>query len=42
MAYDENVGWWYIEDGRVAFEYTGTVSDENGEWYVVNGKYEWQ
>lgn len=32
-------GWWYInENGILDQSYTGFASNENGEWYVVSGK----
>ena len=32
-------GWWYIgTDGKVNFHYNGIASNENGTWYLENGK----
>ena len=30
-------GWWYIRNGQVDFGYTGTVTDGNRTYQVVNG-----
>ena len=38
LAYDENVGWWYVSNGTIDFTYTGTAANEYGTWNVVNGQ----
>ena len=33
-----SIGWLYIgKDGIADFDYTGFASNQNGDWYVVNG-----
>ena len=37
IVYDEAVGWWYVENGAVNFEYNGLKSNENGWWKIRDG-----
>ena len=30
-------GWWYLENGKVRFDYNGVAQNENGFWYVSAG-----
>ena len=32
-----DAGWWYLQDGKVNFNYNGAVQNENGIWYVQGG-----
>ncbi len=36
--YKNDYGWWYIENGKVDFTFTGIAQNKYGWWYVVNGK----
>ena len=31
-------GWWYLEDGKVQFDYTGWITSSGKKYYVENGK----
>ena len=31
-------GWWYVEDGKVNFDYTGVKNNAYGWWYIEKGK----
>ena len=37
IVYDEAVGWWYVENGAVNFEYNSLSENEYGLWKVTNG-----
>ena len=41
VAYNSN-GWWYVEDGKVDFNYNGFARNENGWWYLEKGKVTFQ
>ncbi len=36
--YSNSNGWWYIEEGRVTFNYEGVEHNKNGWWYVKDSK----
>ena len=31
-------GWWYVNEGKVDFTYTGIQANEYGKWYIKDGK----
>ena len=37
-VYQNNNGWWYVENGEVNFNYTGFADNSNGRWRIENGK----
>ena len=37
VAHNAN-GWFYVENGKVNWDYTGYAQNENGWWYVTGGQ----
>ena len=35
---DANVGWWYVKNGAVNFDYNGLIQNEAGWWCVAGGR----
>ncbi len=35
---DGEASWWYVEESSVRFDYTGFAENDNGKWYIENGK----
>ncbi len=35
---DGSSGWYYVKNGRYVSDYTGFATNENGSWYIENGK----
>ena len=38
LVYDSKYGWWYVEGGKINFNYNSLAANEYGWWKIDGGK----
>ncbi|MBO7681715.1 MAG: hypothetical protein J6T17_03055, partial [Clostridia bacterium] len=37
-VYQNELGWWFVRNGFVDFNYNGIAGNQYGKWYIEGGK----